>query len=101
MHEEIKKFSIQGIVGDEADVVQNKENLILFVEGDMRDEGYVPVLDMDPQYTQQYQPVNNWFEFALSVYGVHVGEDKAWDVAGMMNGKMIMKSTPLTKSKES
>jgi hypothetical protein len=100
MHEEVKRFEIEGIVGDEADVVINKNNLARFVEQDMRDEGYAPDLEKEIQYNQSYDEQTNQFEFKLSVYGVYVGEE-AWRVAGVMGGKTILKSTLPAKSKES
>lgn len=93
MHEEIKKFALTGSINDEVNVVEAKERMVHFLETQMREQGHVPLLDMDPQYTQQFDPSNDEYEFILSVYGVYVGEDAAWDTAGVMSGKTITKST--------
>jgi hypothetical protein len=100
MHEDIAKYTVQGIVGDEADVVKNKESLIHWLEGCMRDDGNVPLLDADPHYTQEFNAETGMFDFLLTIYGVYIG-DEAWDVAGIMGGKTIPRYTQKAKSKQS
>ena len=100
MHDEIIRYSMEGQISD-ADVVTNKERLIFFLEEEMRSQGVAPTLDMDPQFTLDYDREAEVFNFALSVYGSYVGSEKACEVAGTMFGKTIMMSTPQTKSKES
>lgn len=99
MHDEIIRYHLEGEISD-ADVVTNKERLVFFVESQMRDEGVVPTLDMDPQFTLEYNQEREVFDFSLSVYGSYVGSE-AWETAGLMTGRKIMKSIPPTKSKES
>lgn len=100
MHDDIKTFTTEGIVADEADILENRTTLVEWTEGQMRDDGYAPVLDLDPQYTIEYVPEQEHFKFTLSVYGTFVGEEQAWLVAGMMHGKRIMRSIPQAKLKE-
>lgn len=101
MHDEVTKFPLEGVLTDKLNLAQHKERMVHFLEGDMRDRGYVPLLDMEPHYTQSWNNDEGHFTFKLSVYGVYVGKDKAWDVSGMMSGKIIPKYTPPAKSKES
>lgn len=93
MHENIKKFFLDGIVGDDENLVQSKEFLIKNLEDQMRDNGFVPVLDMDPQFTLSYNVEKDYYDFNLSIYGVKVGRQQSWDVAGIMNGKTLTRST--------
>jgi len=97
MHEEIKRFGHEGVVAEGVDVVEFKSQQIRWVENSMRVEGYVPALDIEAQYTQQYDPKNNFFTFKISVYGLYVGEGAACEAAGVMNGRTILKSIPQTK----
>ena len=99
MHDAIRDFTLQGETTDN-NLVQTKENIIKFVEDRMRDEGFIPVLDIEPQFTLNYVPEDEKFIFMITVYGVHVG-DGAWQAGGMMGGKIIMKSSPPTKSNPS
>ena len=100
MHDDIKRFPLDGEIGD-ANVVEEKARLVAFVESQMRDDGYIPALDMEPQFTRSYKPDTETYAFVLSVYGIYVGKAKAWDVAGMMGGKIITKYIPPVRSKQS
>lgn len=96
MHDEIRKFSLEGELA-EANMVETKERLIHHVESLMRDYSYVPALDLEPQFTLDYNRDAGTFKFALSVYGVKVDKEKAWSTGGIMNGNAIPKYTPQTK----
>ena len=100
MHDDIRKFSMEGELG-EPNVVATKERLVHFVETTMREQGFVPALDIEEQFTLDYDPVNESFTFKLTVYAVEVGRDKSWQVSGVMSGKEIPKYIPPTKSKQS
>lgn len=100
MHDDIKRFHMEGTI-DDRNLIASKERHVRFMETEMRDEGFVPALDLEPQLTLDYDPESETFAFRLSVWGIYVGEKLAWLADGMMGGKMIMKSTPPTKSKES
>lgn len=98
MHESIKRFPLRGIIKYEY-LTQVKDTLERTVEEQMREQGYVPVLDMDVQLSQQMDDTGN-FVVEMSVYGAYVG-DKSWQLAGLMNGKPIPKYTPKLKLKQS
>lgn len=100
MHDDIKRFPLDGTLEDR-NIVSAKERLVRFQETAMRDDGFVPVLDLHPHFTLDYDPAAESYQFTLSVWGSYVGEDKSWLVDGMMDGKTIMKSILPTKSKES
>lgn len=97
MHDEIKRFSLDGQIS-EANVVQTKERMINMVEGMMREYGFVPALDMEPQFTLSYDAEEERFDFSLSVYGIRIEESQVWQVAGIMGGKRIQSYSPQRKS---
>ena len=82
MNKKIHKFGIDGSVADEALLPQVKETLERQIIIDMRDKGYVPVLDIQPQISTSYDPVKETFNFLLAVYGVYVGKRKSWKLEG-------------------
>lgn len=96
MHENIKKFSLEGEMFDD-NIVEAKERLIFALETQMRDNGVVPILDMEPQFTLRYLEDKEKYAFELSVYGTKVGVDAAWVTSGVMNGKMVTRHTARTK----
>lgn len=88
MHDEVTRNHLSGTILDSDNVVEHRERLVQFIESRMRDDGHVPLLDMEPQYTQRWNGAE--FEFDISVYSVFVGHDRAAVVAGVMGGKEIM-----------
>jgi len=101
MHDEIKRFSLDGEIS-ESNLVAAKERLVTFLESQMRDSGCVPALDLEPQFTLDYDAEREVHNFILSVYGIHVGRERACQasssaeqaIAGIMAGKTITRSTP-------
>lgn len=100
MHDEIQRFNLNGEMSD-TDVVKQRERLVEFVESMMRDQGYVPALDLEPQFTLEFDPVSENFTFALSVYGVPIERNKTWNVGGILSGKEIPRYIPKNKSQQS
>lgn len=96
MHDEIRKFSLEGVLG-EPNIVSTKARLVEYVESLMRDYNYVPALDLEPQFTLDYSPEDEGFKFTLSVYGVSVEKEKVWSTGGIMSGKEIPKYIPQPK----
>ena len=92
MHDDIKKFTREGYISD-TNLVRDKEWQVNDLEKEMREHGYVPVLDLEPQFTLDYDPESETYLFTLSIYSVHVGKENSWDTAGMMTGNPIMKHT--------
>lgn len=100
MHDDIKRFSLEGQVL-EANLAKYKDFLVGHIEIMMRDQGFVPVLDIDPQFTLDYIREYEKYNFILTVYGAPVDRDMVWSVGGTMGGKLIMKYTPKSKSNRS
>lgn len=100
MHDDIKRFELDGEI-DSANLVEAKDRMVLFLETQMRDSGFVPALDLEPQFTRQYNPEKENYTFMLSLYGIYVGRAKACETAGIMGGKTITSSMPKHKSKQS
>jgi hypothetical protein len=48
----------------------------------MRETGYAPRIDIEPDFTLKYNSDKNYFEFGLTAYGMHVGRKKIqWIIA--------------------
>jgi len=100
MHDEIERFALDGEI-DSSNLVEAKDRLVHFLEQSMRDAGFVPALDLEPQFTREYNPETEKYNFQLSVYGIKVGRTRACELAGVMGGKTILSSTQRPKSKQS
>jgi hypothetical protein len=97
MHDQIYNFDLEGEVSDD-NLVKSKEQLIRAVEDGMRDKNFIPVLDLDAQFTLKYNKDKELYDFKLTVYGVE--SEDSWNEKGIMYGK-ILKSSPKSKLKRS
>jgi hypothetical protein len=98
-HKSIKKFDLEGEIYDDSQIVRLKEQYIFMLESAMRNNGYVPRYDIDTDFTLSYN--GKAFNFRLSVYGVHVGKDRAKCIAGIdKNHAIMLPTTQKSKSRE-
>ena len=100
MHKTIKRFGLEGKIGDDADFARLRSQYESMIVKEMRESGYVPVLDLGPYWSTNYIKEETAYDFVLSVYGVYVGRRRSWEVEGISNGIEIGRPTPPTKSKQ-
>jgi hypothetical protein len=91
MHDEIRKFYLEGEVSDT--IGTTRDRLVHHLENMMRDYGYVPSIDNEPQFTLDYNAASENFNFKLTVYGVKTDKEKAWSISGITSGKEIPRYT--------
>ena len=90
----IRRFQVEGTFkGDR--LLQTRETQRLALLGMMKDDGFIPLFDLDPVWEQDWVK-DDTFSFTYTWQGVHVGKDKAWQTEGIYGGKTIP-STPKNK----
>lgn len=94
-HKKIKSFSLDGSIYDESAISRLKQEYIRFLILEMRAFGYVPRLDIEPDFTVQYNESKQIFNFCLTVYGVYTGKKSAEWILGVDGSKPI----PIQKNK--
>jgi hypothetical protein len=94
-HKSIKTFNLEGIIKDDAAIGRTKNEFIRLISLNMRDEGYVPRLDIDPDFTIYYNNDKDYYEFTLTAYGTYLGRKKSKCIEGM-DGTLAV---PIHKSK--
>lgn len=57
--------------------------------GMMKDDGFVPLLDVNPVWQTEYHGGEK-YTGTLTMQGVFVGKDRAWQIDGMVDGKLIL-----------
>jgi hypothetical protein len=82
-HKTLKRFYIGGIIQDEALLGRLKIEYVRLLVSEMRLSGYVPRIDIDPDFTLRYNESKDFFEFELSVHGVYAGKRKSEWIAGV------------------
>jgi hypothetical protein len=87
LHKPIKRFHIEGEIGDDSAFPRLRNEYINLLNTKMRIEGYVPRIDIDPEFSLSYNGKS--YEFVLSVYGSYVGKKKAEWIIGLDGNRAI------------
>ena len=98
-HKTIKRFYIDGIIHDDSMIGRLREEYIRLLISEMKLSGYVPRIDLDPDFTIRYNSIKNFFEFKLSIQAVYTGKRKSEWIAGIDGTNPIL--IPQNKSSES
>jgi hypothetical protein len=88
-HKPIKRFSLEGNILDEALTPRLKTEYIKLLLLEMRFSGYVPRIDIDPDFTIEYNNTIEIFTFKLSLHGVYVGKKKSEWIIGIDGTQVI------------
>lgn len=97
-HKSIKKFNLSGIIHDESGIGRLREEYTRLLLSEMRLSGYVPRLDIDTDFTIDYNENKQYFEFEISIYGIFTGRKQSEWIQGIDGTKAI--PTQKSKSKE-
>lgn len=96
----IRRYPIVGEIEDDSRFPSVQETYRIVIEGQMRDEGFVPLYDIDPVFRTWYIPERNVYGFRYTMQGVYVGKDKSWDIKGVVNNREVGRiSTPTNQNK--
>ena len=98
-HKSIKRFCLDGVIYDDSMIGRLKDEYIRLLVSEMKLSGYVPRIDIDPDFTIRYNDIKNYFEFELSIHAVYMGKRKSEWIAGIDGTKPIF--SPQSKSSES
>ena len=86
----IKSFIVSGVIKDDSAFKRAREMHEKLILADMRERGYVPVLDLEPQFSIKYNESRNSYSFFLEMFGVYVGKRKATEIEGF-SGQQFFK----------
>jgi hypothetical protein len=88
-HKPIKRFNLCGIIHDDSALIRLKTEYVRLLTIEMKIAGYVPRVDINTDFTIEYNHKNKYFEFELSIYGVYVGKKKSEWIAGVDETRII------------
>ena len=97
-HKPIKRFHLEGDIYDDASIIRLKSEYIKILIMEMRFSGYVPRIDIDPDFTIEYNVKAEIFKFELSMHGIYVGKKKSEWIQAVDGTRVI--HIPRTKSSE-
>ena len=90
-HKRIKRFQINVEFLDDSDMIRVKHQYESLLIHQMRDQGYVRVLDIDTAFSVEF--TGETWKFLMTLHGVYVGKKQAWLSEGITQGKMIPRNT--------
>ena len=96
-HKNIRKFSIDGVLGQDSDIPRIRAQYESLLVHDLRGSGYVPVLDLDTQWSTEYDVGSDTWIFTLSIYGIYLGKKRSYQWEGFSGNKLIPKNTQSVK----
>ena len=82
-HKPIKRFTIGGQIYDDSAIARLKIEYTKLLITEMKMLGYVPRIDIDPDFTISFNEKSEYFEFDLSVHGVYAGKKKSEWILGI------------------
>lgn len=91
----IRRYKIEDGLMTETMMVKAQSASREVLVGMMKDDGYVPLIDLDPVFKTNYLGGDK-YEFTLTMYAVFVGKETAWQFAGSLDGKLLP-NTPKNK----
>lgn len=81
--DEAKPYVITGIAKDNAWIVKNRNNIESYIHDDMRQNGWIPILDSSSGLNISFDPEAENFSYKITMFGYKVG-DKAQDYLGVL-----------------
>ena len=89
----IRSFLISGVIKSDSTIMKARENYERLLLQDMRDKGYVPVLDLEPQFSIKYNETKDTYSFFLELFGVYLGKKKAQEIEGFSGQQFYKRIT--------
>lgn len=90
-HKKIKRFQVEVEFLDDSDMIRIKNQYENILVSNMRDAGYIRVLDIDPVFSVEFD--GQTWKFLMTIHGIYIGKRKArvWD--GITQNKLIQRTT--------
>lgn len=89
-HQKIYRRQLEGIIGEDKDIPRLRLYFQKVMEDSMKDEGMVPMLDIEPAFSLEYH--DGRYKFVMTLHGVKVKGD-AYKWHGMSNGRLLPSPT--------
>ena len=90
-HKKIKRFQIEVEFIDDSDIIRIRNQYENLLTSQMRDSGYVRVLDIDPAFSVEF--TGETWKFLMTIHGIYVGKKKAWQLEGITQNKPVKRNT--------
>jgi len=85
----IHNFTVTGIIPSDSEFIKCRELFERTIVQGMRDGGYVPVLDVLPQFSVSYNMSQDNYTFSLTMFGIFIGKKKSHIIEGFTGQEFI------------
>ena len=92
-HKSIKRFHLDGNIADDSSFSRLKDQYLQLLTSEMRLSGYVPRLDISPDFTLDYNKEKQYFEFELSLYGIYLVKRHSQWIDGVDETRIVYTAT--------
>ncbi len=89
MQRKIREFIIDGVAIDGETIIRLRPLVEEAAIQELRQRGYVPVIDKETELTWEYDKENNRFNYWVKLYMVYIGKKKAYEILGMIGSRPI------------
>ena len=89
LNRKIKSFYVNGTIRSDSDIIRLRAMHEKLLIDEMRTNGYVPILDIDPQFSIKYNHTKDNYSFHLEIHGVYLGKRKSWEFEGFSGQDFI------------
>lgn len=89
-HKKIKRFQIEVEFLDDSDIIRIRNQYENLLTSQMRDAGYIRVLDIDPAFSVEF--TGETWKFVMTIHGIYVGKKKAWQLEGIAQNKPVKRN---------
>lgn len=89
MHEQIIGFSEEGTLKDDSKIVETQQIMSKILADRLYTTGYLPVIDVDVQWTTHRDDEEDCYLFKITMYGVYVGTERSKREFAWSNGKTL------------
>lgn len=87
---QLKDYYVDGVAKDQDWIVKHREYLEEELHKDMRNRGFIPVLDIPMKVNWSYDKDSGHFKYRLTAKGAGVGVRKAKRFLGILSEEGIM-----------
>jgi hypothetical protein len=94
----IKSFFISGVIKDDSGIGKSRAMYEKILLDEMRSKGYVPILDLESQFSIKYNEKKDNYSFFLELFGVYLGKKKSKEIEGFSGQQFYKRATMETMS---
>lgn len=87
MHKNIKRFELEGQILDDSSIPRLREEYLRLLSTKMKMSGYVPRIDIEPDFSIEY--TKRHYNFKISLYGTYVGKKNAECIQALDKNRAI------------